>query len=88
MTLATLLLIYLTLFYQIAELHYSGLKSSSLRWVKEFPIGNVIEGTVHSTKESGVVISFQKYNDVFGLITHHQRKYSAAVRQLLYAICN
>lgn len=63
---------YFILEEKIAELHYSGLNSSSLKWVKEFPIGNVIEGTVHAAKESGVIISFQKYNDVFGFITHHQ----------------
>ncbi|KAI7736982.1 hypothetical protein M8C21_005395 [Ambrosia artemisiifolia] len=57
---------------KIAKLHYSGMKSSSLKWVKDFPIGNVIEGTVHEVKDSGVVISFQKYNDVFGFVTHHQ----------------
>ncbi|KAI3794742.1 hypothetical protein L1987_37379 [Smallanthus sonchifolius] len=63
---------YFSLEEKIAKLHYSGTKSSSLKWVKEFPIGNVIEGTVHEVKESGVIISFQKYNDVFGFITHHQ----------------
>lgn len=63
---------YFLLEEKIAELHYSDSKSNSLKWVKEFPIGNVIEGTVHETKESGVIISFQKYNDVFGFITHHQ----------------
>nr|XP_043631998.1 rRNA biogenesis protein RRP5 isoform X2 [Erigeron canadensis] len=63
---------YFLLLEKIAELHYSDLKSSSLKWVKDFPIGNVIEGTVHATKESGVIISFQKYADVFGFITHYQ----------------
>ncbi|KAL8246480.1 hypothetical protein R6Q59_007696 [Mikania micrantha] len=61
---------YFILEEKIAKLQYS--KSSNLKWVKEFPIGNVIEGTVHEVKESGVVISFKKYNDVFGFITHHQ----------------
>ncbi|KAK1410921.1 hypothetical protein QVD17_37463 [Tagetes erecta] len=63
---------YFILEEKIAKLHYAGKKSSSLKWVKEFPIGHVIEGTVHEVKESGVIISFQKYADVFGFITHHQ----------------
>lgn len=55
---------------QIAELN-----SSNLKWVKKFPIGSVIEGTVQSAKESGgFMISFKKYNEVLGFITHHQRK--------------
>ncbi|KAL4578244.1 hypothetical protein LXL04_014364 [Taraxacum kok-saghyz] len=63
---------YFLLDEKIANLHYSESKSSNLKWVKEFPIGNVIEGVVHESKESGVIISFQKHNDVFGFITHHQ----------------
>ncbi|XP_024994090.1 rRNA biogenesis protein RRP5 isoform X6 [Cynara cardunculus var. scolymus] len=63
---------YFLLEEKIAKLQYSCSKPSSLKWVKEFPIGNLIEGTVHEEKESGFVISFQKYNDVFGFITHHQ----------------
>ncbi|XP_076905789.1 rRNA biogenesis protein RRP5-like [Bidens hawaiensis] len=63
---------YFILEEKIAKLNDSGSKSSSLKWVKEFPIGNVIEGTVHEVKESGVIISFKKFNDVFGFITHHQ----------------
>ncbi|KAJ0705044.1 putative suppressor of forked, tetratricopeptide-like helical domain superfamily [Helianthus annuus] len=63
---------YFILEEKIAKLLHSGNKSSSLKWVKDSPIGNVIEGTVHEVKESGVVISFPKYNDVFGFITHHQ----------------
>ncbi|KAK9062384.1 hypothetical protein SSX86_019570 [Deinandra increscens subsp. villosa] len=62
---------YFMLEKKIAKLHYA--KSSNLKWVKEFPIGNVIEGTVHEVKESGVIISFQKHTDVFGFITQHQR---------------
>ncbi|KAI3518805.1 hypothetical protein L1887_07619 [Cichorium endivia] len=63
---------YFLLEEKIAELHYSDSKSSTLKWVKEFSIGNIIEGTVHEAKESGFIISFKKYNDVFGFITHHQ----------------
>ncbi|KAL9999138.1 putative suppressor of forked, tetratricopeptide-like helical domain superfamily [Helianthus debilis subsp. tardiflorus] len=63
---------YFVLEEKIAKLLHSGNKSSSLKWVKDSSIGNVIEGTVHEVKESGVVISFPKYNDVFGFITHHQ----------------
>ncbi|KAJ9541321.1 hypothetical protein OSB04_027827, partial [Centaurea solstitialis] len=63
---------YFLLEEKIAKLHYSGSKSSSLKWVKDFPLGGLIEGTVHEEKESGFIISFQKYNDVFGFVTRHQ----------------
>ncbi|PWA41653.1 Nucleic acid-binding, OB-fold [Artemisia annua] len=59
--------------YFILQEKIAELNSSNLEWVKEFPIGNVLEGTVQSAKESGgFMISFKKYNEVLGFITHHQ----------------
>nr|GFB43618.1 rRNA biogenesis protein RRP5 [Tanacetum cinerariifolium] len=59
--------------YFILQEKIAELNSSNLKWVKEFPIGNVIEGTVQSAKESGgFMISFKKYNEVLGFVTHHQ----------------
>lgn len=60
---------------QIAELQFSDSKGSDLKWVEEFNIGNVIEGKILESKEFGVVVSFDKYNDVFGFITHYQCKF-------------
>ncbi|CAA3014339.1 rRNA biogenesis RRP5 [Olea europaea subsp. europaea] len=57
---------------KIAKLQSLDSKDSGLRWVDEFDIGNVIEGKVHETKDFGVVISFEKYIDVFGFISHYQ----------------
>ncbi|CAK9138865.1 unnamed protein product [Ilex paraguariensis] len=56
----------------IAKLQSSHSKGSELEWVDNFNIGNVVEGKVHETKDFGVVVSFRKYNDVFGFITHYQ----------------
>ncbi|PWA39554.1 RNA binding protein [Artemisia annua] len=59
--------------YFILQEKIAELNSSNLKWVKKFPIGSVIEGTVQSAKESGgFMISFKKYNEVLGFITHHQ----------------
>ena len=52
--------------------------------MKEFPVGNMIEGTVQSAKESGgFMISFTKYNEVLGFITHHQRKLLTEISELV-----
>lgn len=48
--------------------------SSDLRWVEEFNLGSTVKGKVHEIKEFGVVVSFQKYDDVFGFISHYQCK--------------
>ncbi|KAL2480440.1 RNA binding [Abeliophyllum distichum] len=57
---------------KIAMLQLLDSKDSGLRWIVGFEIGNVIEGKVHETKDFGVVISFEKYTDVFGFISHYQ----------------
>ena len=57
---------------QIAKLQLSDTKDSELKWAEGFNIGTVVEGKVRDAKDFGVVISFEKYNDVFGFITHYQ----------------
>ncbi|RVX09623.1 rRNA biogenesis protein RRP5 [Vitis vinifera] len=57
---------------QIAKLQLSDSEHSELKWAEGFNIGTVIEGKIHDAKDFGVVISFEKYNDVFGFITHYQ----------------
>ncbi|CAL5409180.1 unnamed protein product [Camellia sinensis] len=47
-------------------------KSFGLNWVEDFSIGSVVEGKVSDVKDFGVVVSFEKYNDVFGFVTHYQ----------------
>ena len=59
---------------QIAKLQLSDSKSLGLNWVEDFSIGSVVEGKVSDVKDFGVVVSFEKYNDVFGFVTHYQCK--------------
>ncbi|KAK1575786.1 hypothetical protein Q3G72_008289 [Acer saccharum] len=63
---------YFLLDEKIAELQSSNSKGSDLKWVEGFKIGSVIEGKIHEAKDFGVVVSFEKYNDVFGFITDFQ----------------
>ncbi|KAF7804182.1 rRNA biogenesis protein RRP5 [Senna tora] len=57
---------------KIAKLQYLGSSGSDLNWIEGFNIGTVVNGKVDDVKEVGVVISFEKYNDVFGFITNYQ----------------
>ncbi|KAG5552270.1 hypothetical protein RHGRI_010375 [Rhododendron griersonianum] len=57
---------------KIAKLQVLNSKIPESNWVETFSIGNVVEGKVNDVKDSGVVVSFEKYNDVFGFVTHHQ----------------
>ncbi|CAL5321258.1 unnamed protein product [Camellia sinensis] len=57
---------------KIAKLQLSDSKSLGLNWVEDFSIGSVVEGKVSDVKDFGVVVSFEKYNDVFGFVTHYQ----------------
>lgn len=59
---------------QIAMLQSSDPKGSELKWVEGFTIGSVIEGKIQAAKDVGVVVSFEKHNDIFGFITHYQCK--------------
>uniref|UniRef100_A0A5B7AEH9 rRNA biogenesis protein RRP5 n=1 Tax=Davidia involucrata TaxID=16924 RepID=A0A5B7AEH9_DAVIN len=63
---------YFILEEKIAKMQMSDSKGLELKWVEGFNIGGVLEGKVHDAKDSGVVISFEKYNDVFGFVTHYQ----------------
>lgn len=56
-------------------MQYLGSTGSDLKWDEEFKIGTVVDGKVEDVKEVGVVISFEKYNDVFGFITNYQCKF-------------
>ncbi|CAL5418093.1 unnamed protein product [Camellia sinensis] len=56
----------------IAKLQLSDSKSLGLNWVEDFSIGSVVEGKVSDVKDFGVVVSFEKYNDVFAFVTHYQ----------------
>lgn len=57
---------------KIAKLQYLGSGASGLKWDEGFKIGTVAKGKVEDVKDVGVVISFEKYNDVFGFITNYQ----------------
>ncbi|KAF4369032.1 hypothetical protein F8388_013361 [Cannabis sativa] len=57
---------------KIANLQSLGSNGSELNWTEGFNIGCVVEGKIQETKDIGVVVSFDKYNDVLGFITPHQ----------------
>ncbi|KAL3341525.1 hypothetical protein AABB24_025863 [Solanum stoloniferum] len=57
---------------KIAKLQSVDSGSCDLRWVEQFNVGSTVKGKVHEIKEFGVVVSFQKYDDVFGFISHYQ----------------
>ncbi|OMO51868.1 hypothetical protein CCACVL1_29542 [Corchorus capsularis] len=63
---------YFLLEEKIAKLQSSESDGSELKWVEAFTVGSVIEGKIGEAKDIGVVVSFDKYNDVLGFITHHQ----------------
>lgn len=60
---------------QIARLQAIDSEGSEVKWVEGFRIGCVIEGKIQEVKDIGVVVSFEKYHDVFGFITHYQCKF-------------
>ncbi|KAL8459787.1 hypothetical protein ACS0TY_031636 [Phlomoides rotata] len=62
---------YFVLEEKIATLQALDSDSRGLRWVENFGICSIVEGKVHEIKEFGVVISFEGYNDVFGVISHY-----------------
>ncbi|KAK3019414.1 hypothetical protein RJ639_004664 [Escallonia herrerae] len=63
---------YFLLEEKIAKLQLLDSNGSGLKWVDDFGIGGVIEGIVHEAKDVGVVISYPKYNDIFGFVAHYQ----------------
>uniref|UniRef100_A0A7N0TNV2 rRNA biogenesis protein RRP5 n=1 Tax=Kalanchoe fedtschenkoi TaxID=63787 RepID=A0A7N0TNV2_KALFE len=65
---------------KVAKLQLANSEGANLNWVDDFPIGNVIEGTVHEVKDFGVVVRFKKYSDVYGFITHYQLGGNSAIK--------
>lgn len=57
---------------KIAKLQYTNPSASDLKWEERFNIGTVAEGRVEDVKDVGIVVCFEKYNDVFGFITNDQ----------------
>ncbi|XP_057422928.1 rRNA biogenesis protein RRP5 [Lotus japonicus] len=57
---------------KIAKLQCLGSGASDLKWDEGFKIGAIVEGKVEDDKDVGYVVSFEKYNDVFGFITKYQ----------------
>ncbi|MED6145261.1 hypothetical protein PIB30_023503 [Stylosanthes scabra] len=57
---------------EISKLQCMGYGASDLKWDEGFSIGAVAEGKVEDVKDVGIVVSFEKYNDVFGFITTYQ----------------
>ncbi|TYJ18682.1 hypothetical protein E1A91_A09G140100v1 [Gossypium mustelinum] len=69
---ATFIQEYFILEEKIARLQSLGSDGSELKWIEGFNIGSVIEAKIGEAKDIGVVVSFDKYNDVLGFITHSQ----------------
>ncbi|KAK4392383.1 rRNA biogenesis protein RRP5 [Sesamum angolense] len=63
---------YFLLEEKIAKLQVLDSECPGLSWTGGFGIASIIEGKVHEIKDFGVVISFEKYNDVYGFISHYQ----------------
>ncbi|KAL0428653.1 UNVERIFIED_CONTAM: rRNA biogenesis protein RRP5 [Sesamum latifolium] len=63
---------YFLLEEKIAKLQVLDSECPGLSWTDGFGIASIIEGKVHEIKDFGVVISFEKYNDVYGFISHYQ----------------
>ncbi|XP_027363474.1 rRNA biogenesis protein RRP5 [Abrus precatorius] len=57
---------------KIAKLQCLGSDGSDLKWDEGFNIGTVARGKVEDVKDVGLVISFEKCNDIFGFITNYQ----------------
>ncbi|KAI9122039.1 hypothetical protein K1719_006728 [Acacia pycnantha] len=57
---------------KIDKLQYLGAGGSDLKWGEGFSIGTIVDGKVDDVKEVGVVVNFEKYDDVFGFITNYQ----------------
>ncbi|XP_031396337.1 rRNA biogenesis protein RRP5 isoform X3 [Punica granatum] len=71
---------------KIAKLQLSDSNGSELEWGEGFKIGSIIEGRIQEAKDFGVVVSFDKYNDVFGFITHYQSGSSMEVGSTVRAV--
>ncbi|CAB4317299.1 unnamed protein product [Prunus armeniaca] len=63
---------YFILEEKIAKMQLLDSKEPKSNWSEGFTIGSVVEGKVQEVKDIGVVVGFEKYNDVFGFITHYQ----------------
>ncbi|XP_050226780.1 rRNA biogenesis protein RRP5 [Mercurialis annua] len=63
---------YFCLEEKVAKLQSSGSKGPDLKWVEAFNMGSIVEAKVQESKEVGLVVSFDGYNDVLGFITHYQ----------------
>ena len=53
---------------------------TELKWAEGFNFGTATEGRIQDATDFGVVIDFEKYNDVFGFITYHQLNGTTAER--------
>ncbi|XP_052176477.1 rRNA biogenesis protein RRP5 isoform X2 [Diospyros lotus] len=69
---ATFIQEYFLLEEKIARLQLLDSKSLKLNWYDDFTIGSVVEGKVTDVKDIGVVVGFEKYNDVFGFVAYNQ----------------
>lgn len=57
---------------KITAIQVSDSNSAEFGWPENLNIGCVVEGKINEAKDFGVVISFEKYSDVFGFITQYQ----------------
>ncbi|KAK7354984.1 hypothetical protein VNO80_14229 [Phaseolus coccineus] len=57
---------------KIAKMQNLGSGTSDLKWLEGFNIGAVAKGKVKDVADVGLVLSFEKHDDVFGFITNYQ----------------
>ncbi|CAN1306960.1 rRNA biogenesis protein RRP5 [Linum perenne] len=57
---------------KIAKFQSTDAEGAGSQWVQEFGVGCIIEGKIQESKEYGVVVSFDKYNNVLGFIANNQ----------------
>ncbi|KAI4332058.1 hypothetical protein L6164_016997 [Bauhinia variegata] len=57
---------------KIGKLQCLGSNERDLKWDEGFNVSTVVKGIVEDVKDVGVVVTFEKYKDVFGFITNYQ----------------
>ncbi|EPS59007.1 hypothetical protein M569_15804, partial [Genlisea aurea] len=63
---------YFSMEAKIAKMQALDIESPECSWDANFGICSVVEGKVHEIKDVGAVLSFDKYHDVYGFISHNQ----------------
>lgn len=63
---------YFLLEEKIAKLQSQESSTFESMWDEKFNIGNIVEGKIQKVNDTAVVVGFENYDSVLGVITHHQ----------------